>query len=100
MSDRAPFELLSKLATLQRRHSGGVILVASNRSGAWIDSRPEARMDVDPAILRELVAQGLVMVEPYDEARPRGVQILGMTSNGWKLAARTAGAAAQTRPAA
>jgi hypothetical protein len=57
-------------------------------------------MAVDPAILRELVTQGLVMLEPYDEARPRGVQILGMTSNGWKLAARTGGAAAQTRPAA
>ena len=100
MSDRAPLELLSRLATLQRRHSGGILLLASNRSSAWVDSRPEAKIAVDPAVLKELVAQGLVMVEPYAETKPRGTQILGMTSKGWKVVGRAADAAAKARPAA
>jgi hypothetical protein len=63
MPDPEAFELLHDLASLQRRQSGGFILLAADRSRAC-------------------------MVEPYAEKKPRGTQILGMTSKGWGLIPR------------
>ena len=83
MSDPAAFELLFDLASLQRRHSGDVILLAADRSRAWPSARREDQVPVRPAALRELQANSLIMVEPYAETKPRGTQILGMTSKGW-----------------
>ena len=99
MIDTAAVGLLNRLAGLQRRNSGGVILVASNRRSAWADSEPEVKMPVERGALKALEAEGLVMVEPYAETKPRGVQILGMTSKGWRMADEAAGAAGQRRAA-
>src|SRR5688500_18625143 len=84
----AALTLLSNLAALQRRHTGAIILVSPSRARAWPDSAPEAVLPVDRARLRALEAERLVMVEPYTETKPRGTQILGMTSRGWQLAER------------
>ena len=91
MFDSAAFALLNTLASLQRRHSGAVILLAANRTSAWPDSQPEVRVSVDPALLRVLQEEGLVMMEPYAENKPRGTQILGMTSRGWSAAEEVTG---------
>ena len=88
MSDPAAFELLNNIAALQRRHSGGFILLSPDRSRAWPADQPENRVAIDPAALRELQANRLIMLEPYSETRPRGKQILGMTSAGWQLVPR------------
>ena len=86
MIDTSARTLLNHLATLQRRHSGAIILVSSHRTHAWPDVAPEAKVPINRAQLRALEAEGLVMVEPYTESKPRGTQILGMTSKGWRLA--------------
>ena len=88
MPDPEAFELLHDLASLQRRQSGGFILLAADRSRAWLASQPEHPVVVNPTILRDLQSQSLVMVEPYAEKKPRGTQILGMTSKGWGLIPR------------
>ena len=85
MIDPAALALLTTLATLQRRHSGAIILLASNRTRAWPDSEPDSGVPVDRALLRVLESEALVMVEPYTESRPRGTQLLGMTTKGWRL---------------
>lgn len=89
MSDPAAFELLHDIAALQRRHAGDFILVAADRSLAWPASRREAQVPVRPDVLRELQEHSLIMVEPYAEKKPRGTQILGLTSKGWGLIPRT-----------
>ena len=86
MLNHAALTLLSTLASLQRRHSGAILLLSSNRSRVWPDSAPEAAVAGNRALLRELEAERLVMAEPYAETKPRGTQILGMTSQGWRLA--------------
>ena len=86
MLEPAALNQLTSLAALQRRHSGAVILLSSNRTRAWPDVAPNVKVPVDRTLLRRLESEGLVMVEPYIEAKPRGTQILGMTSQGWRLA--------------
>jgi hypothetical protein len=88
MPDPAATALLNDLATLQRRHSGGFILLAANHSRAWLSNFPEHAVPVDPAVLGELQTRGLVMLEPYAEKKPRDIQILGITSKGWALIPR------------
>ena len=100
MIDTTTLELLNELAALQRRHTGGVILLAANRSRVWIDSRNDVKVTVDPGTLRRLVEDGLVLLEPYSEKRPRGVQILGMTSKGWRMAEPAEGSGREKRQAA
>jgi hypothetical protein len=91
MSDPAAFELLHHLAALQRRNAGGIILLNASRSHAHVAEREHDRVAIDPAKLRELQQHGLIMVEPYREARPRGTQVLGMTSKGWSALPRDVG---------
>ena len=100
MIDTTALELLNELAALQRRYSGGVILLAANRSRVWVDSQEEVKVEVDSSVLRRLVDEGLVLLEPYSEKRPRGVQILGMTSRGWRMAEPAEGPRREKRPAA
>ena len=88
MPHPAAVELLHDIASLQRRQSGSFILLAADRSRAWLASQPENPVRVDPQILRDLQAHELIMVEPYAEKKPRGTQILGMTSKGWNLIPR------------
>ena len=85
VNEPAALSLLTTLATLQRRHSGAIILLSSTRTRAWPDIDPEVKVPVDRALLRTLETEGLVMVEPYTEVKPRGTQILGMTSKGWSV---------------
>ena len=89
MPDPAALALLHELAALQRRHSGGFILLAADRSRAWLSTHPEHAAVIDPAVLDQLQAQGLVMLEPYAEKKPKDIQILGITSQGWSLIPRS-----------
>jgi hypothetical protein len=88
MPDPAAVELLHDIASLQRRQFGGFILLAADRSRAWLASQPERPVSVDPTVLRDLQSQSLIAIEPYAEKKPRGTQILGMTSKGWGLIPR------------
>ena len=88
MPDSAATTLLNDLAALQRRHSGGFILLAADRSRAWLSNFPEHAVQVNPAVLAELQTQSLVMLEPYAEKKPKDIQILGITSQGWALIPR------------
>ena len=100
MIDSTALKLLNELAALQRRHSGGVLLLTANRTRVWVDSQEGVKMEVDSGALRRLVDEGLVLLEPYSEKRPRGVQILGMTSRGWRMAEPAGGPGRERRRAA